>query len=89
MEVCIYKSCIMVDCCKEPLLKGRLSTLHLLVLTSLNQLIYTLNAVNITYLCYKTSYPHEEVNSTEPSLKLVLPDCCFIVKHAQHSSKRV
>jgi hypothetical protein len=44
---------------------GRLSTVDLLVLTSLDQLLFILKIV-FTFF-YKTSYLNEEVNGIEPS----------------------
>jgi hypothetical protein len=49
---------------------GRLSTVDLLVLTSLDQLLLI---VDIIYLLYKTSYFNEEVNCTEPSPSVSIP----------------
>ncbi len=48
----------------------RLSTVDLLVLTSLDQLLFY---ENIIFLFYKTSYLNWEVNRTEPSPFLVFP----------------
>jgi hypothetical protein len=47
-------------------------------LNSLYQLVYIssfLNIENIVYFFYKTSYPDEEVNCTEPSPSVSVP--CF------------
>ncbi len=46
---------------REPLLKGRLSTIDLPVLTSLDQLFFN---ENVIYLFYKTGYLNEEVKCT-------------------------
>ncbi len=46
----------------KPYLRGRLSTVDLLVLTCLDQLLFILKI-----LFNKTSYLYEEVNRTEPS----------------------
>ncbi len=50
--------------------RGRFSTIDLLLLTSLDQLLLKLK----TLFTFLTGYPNEEVNSTEPSLQLVFPD---------------
>ncbi len=47
----------------KPYWRGRLSTVDLLVLTSLHQLLFIL--IIFFYLCYTTSYLNEEVNCTE------------------------
>ncbi len=64
---------------REPLLKGRLSTFDLLVLTSLDQLLLTLQTL------HKTSYLNEEVNCTEPFLSVSAPgyrlDFLSLVSH--------
>ncbi len=52
-------------CAWKSNLRGRLSTVDLLILTSLDPLIFILN------LFYKTRYLNEEVNSSEPSPQLV------------------
>ncbi len=44
--------------------RGRLPTVNLLVLTSLNQLLFI---IKILFTFHKTSYLNEEVNFTEPS----------------------
>ncbi len=49
---------------------GRISTIDLLVLTNLDQLILVLN---IFFLFYKTSYLNKEVNCTEPSTSERVP----------------
>jgi hypothetical protein len=54
-----------MDEARESLLRGRLSTVDLLVLTSLDQFF--------DLLFYKTSYLNEEVNCTEPSLSVSVP----------------
>ncbi len=51
----------------------RLSTVDLLVLTSLEQLIFILEFGNIMYLFCKASYNNEEVNCTEPSPPVRVP----------------
>ncbi len=51
-------------CSGKPYWKGRLSTVDLLVLASLDQLIFYWKYY---LLFYKTSYLNEEVNCTEPS----------------------
>ncbi len=51
--------------------RGRLSTVDLLVLTSLDQLLFAV--MIFFYLCYKTSYLNEEVNCTEPSPSVSVP----------------
>jgi hypothetical protein len=56
---------------REPLLKGRLSTVDLLVLTSLDQLLLIVQTHYLHF--YKTSYPNEEVNCTEPSPSVSVP----------------
>ncbi len=57
--------------------RGRLRTVDLFVLTSLDQLIFGIE--NINYLLYKTSYLNEEVNCTEPSLQLEFPGSVITV----------
>jgi hypothetical protein len=52
---------------------GRLSTVDLLVLTSLDQLLFTLQT--LLTLFYKTSYLNKESNRTEPSPPISVP--CF------------
>jgi len=49
-------------------IRGRLCTVHLLVLTSLDQLLFTLK---LYFSFYKTTYLNEEVNRTEPSFPSV------------------
>ncbi len=56
----------------SPYWKGRLSTVDLLVLTSLDQLLLI---VNHYLLFYKTSYLNGEVNCTLPSTK------CSVIKN--------
>ncbi len=51
---------------------GRLSTVDLLALTSLYQLVFILKI--LFFLFYKTSYLNEEVNCPELSPQLVFPD---------------
>ncbi len=48
----------------------RISTVHLLMLTNLDRLIFTMK---IFHLCYKTRYLNEEVNCTEPSPSVSIP----------------
>ncbi len=55
---------------REPLLKGRISTIDLLVLTSLDQLLLKLQAL-LTF--YETRYLNEEVNCAEPSPSVSVP----------------
>jgi hypothetical protein len=55
---------------KEPLLKGRLSAVDLLVLTSLDQLLLVLLSL---FTFYKTSHLNEELNCTEPSPSASIP----------------
>jgi hypothetical protein len=54
----------------NPCCRGRLSTVDLLVLTSLDQLLFYWK-----YLTFfqKTSYPNQEVNGTEPSPSVSIP----------------
>jgi hypothetical protein len=56
---------------REALLKGSLSTIDLLVLTSFDQLLLLLK-ISFNFF-YETSYVNEEVNGTEPSRLLVFP----------------
>ncbi len=49
---------------REALLKGRISTVDLHVLTGLDHLLFKLNLV---YLFYKITHLNEEVNRTDPS----------------------
>jgi hypothetical protein len=49
---------------------GRLSTIHLLAQTSLDQLRLILKTF---FTFYKTSYLNEEVNRTEPSPSVSIP----------------
>jgi len=56
---------------REPLLKGRLSTVDFFVLTSLDELLLILQELFDFF--YKTSYLNEEVNSTEPSPSVSVP----------------
>jgi hypothetical protein len=65
---------------REVLLKGRVSTVHLLVLTSLDQLIFILKIL-LAYFT-KTSYLNEEVNCIEPSPLVSIP--WFIMSHPIH-----
>jgi len=51
-------------------LRGRLSTVYLLILTSLDQLFFIEKNI---YVLYKTSYFNDEVKCTEPSPQLVFP----------------
>jgi hypothetical protein len=55
---------------KEAFLKGRLSTVELLVLTSLEQLLLTLRTV---FTFYKTSYLNEKVKGTGSSPTVSTP----------------
>jgi hypothetical protein len=50
---------------------GRLNTIDLLLLTSLDQLIFMLKI--LFQFFYKTSYLNEEVNCTEPSPSVSIP----------------
>jgi hypothetical protein len=56
---------------REVLLKGRLSTVDLLVLTSFDQLLFILKI--LFNLFSKISYLNEEANSTEPSPSVRIP----------------
>ncbi len=49
----------------------RPSTVDLLVLTGLDQLLFYIEGIN--YLCYQTSDLNEEVNCTEPSPSVSVP----------------
>ncbi len=62
---------------------GRLSTVGLLVLTSWDQLIFTLKIL-FSFL-YKTSYLNEEINCTEPSLLVSIP-CPNLLTNVRLSS---
>ncbi len=55
----------------KPYWGGRLSTVDLLVLTSLDQLLLIIKF--LFHLCYKTSYLNEEVNCTVPSPSVSFP----------------
>ncbi len=55
---------------REPFLKGKASTVDLLVLTGLDQLPLKLQ---ILLLSYTTSFLNEEVNRTEPSPSVSVP----------------
>jgi len=57
-----------VTCIREPLLKGKLSTVDLLALTGLD-LMLLIFATLFTFFP-KTSYLNQEVNCTEPSLSV-------------------
>ncbi len=60
---------------REALLKGRISTADLLVLTSLDQLFFKLK------LFFKTTYLNSEVDCTEPSPSVRVPcwdPCCHL-----------
>ncbi len=66
---------------REALLTGRLSTIDLLVLKSLDLLLLTIKNY---LLYYKTSYLNKEVNRTEPSPSvstpcLLDPDACTTI----------
>jgi hypothetical protein len=50
------------------IIQGRLSTVNLLVLTSLDQLVFILKI-----FFYNTSYLNEEVTCTEPSASVSVP----------------
>jgi len=54
----------------NPYGRGRLSTVDLLVLTSLDKLLFILKYY---FPFYKTSYLNEEVNCTEPSPSVSVP----------------
>jgi hypothetical protein len=54
----------------NPYLRGRLSTVDSLVITSLDQLLVILNTL---FTFYKTRYLNEEVSSTEPSPLVDVP----------------
>jgi len=56
-------------------LKGRLSTVNFLVLTSLDQLIFIMK-IFFTFVC-KTSYLNKEVNRTEPFPSVSVPGTAF------------
>jgi hypothetical protein len=56
---------------RETLLKGRLSTVDLLVRTCLNQVHFYIE--NVIYIFNKTSYFNEEVNRTDPSPSVSIP----------------
>jgi hypothetical protein len=58
---------------REILLRGRLSTINLLELTSLDELVYKFKFKLFIFLFFKTSYLNEEVNCTELSPQLVFP----------------
>jgi len=51
--------------------RGRLSTVDLLVLTSLDQILILLEIL-FTFF-YKTSYPTEEINCTQPAPSVSIP----------------
>jgi hypothetical protein len=55
--------------CRKSLLKKRLRTIDLLVLTSLVKLLL----IQQTIFFYKTSYHNEEFNCTEPSRSVSVP----------------
>ncbi len=56
---------------REPFLMGRLSTVGLLLLTSFDDLLFTLKILFIFF--YKTSYLNEEIYCTEPSPPVSFP----------------
>ncbi len=67
------------------LTKGEmLSTVDLLVLTTLDQLLLTLKA-----FFYKTSYPNSVVNRTEHSLQFVIPGLTLITENNFFSSSKI
>jgi hypothetical protein len=51
--------------------RGRISTVDLLVLTSLDKLLFTQKI--LLFFFYKTSYSNKEVNRTEPSPSVSAP----------------
>ncbi len=55
---------------EKPYRMGRISTVDLLVLTSLNELLFKLK---LNFLFYKATYLNEEVNCTEPSPSVRVP----------------
>ncbi len=55
--------------------RGRLSTVDLRVLASLNQLLFYIEIIIILF--YKTSYLNEEINCTEPSPLVSIPCLLF------------
>jgi hypothetical protein len=65
---------IMILLPRKAYRRGWLNTVGLLVLTSLDQLLFY--DENIIYLCYKTSYINEEVKCTEhsPSVRILCRD---------------
>jgi len=62
--------------------KGIFNTVDLLVLTSLDRLLFTLK------ICYKTIYLNLEVNCTEPSPSVSVPCSCFFVAQASKYKHR-
>jgi len=60
---------------REPLLRGRISTLDLLVLTCLDQLLLIMKILFFSF--YKTNYLNEEVNCTylPPSVRVPWAEC--------------
>jgi hypothetical protein len=54
--------------------RGRLGTVDLLVLTSIDKFLFILK--KICYHIYKTSYLYEEVNCTKPSPSVSI-SCCY------------
>ncbi len=60
--------------------RGRFSTVDLLALTSLNQLLFTLKIYIVLF--YKTTNLSEEMNCTEPSPSIRVP--CFNVLQCVH-----
>ncbi len=64
---------LQISIYREPLLKGKFSTVDLLVLTSSDQLLLRLKTL-FTFI--QNNYPYEEVNCTEPPPSVSVP--CYI-----------
>jgi hypothetical protein len=71
------------SCTREPLLKGKISMVDLLVLTSFRAGLFHIE--NIVYLCSKKWYFEEEVNCTEPSISVSVP-CMYGLKSLKTES---
>ncbi len=70
LKIVLSEEAVTVRYCgREVLLKGRLSTVNLLIVTNLDQHFLII----IFFLFYKISYLNEEVNCTEPSPSVRVP----------------
>ncbi len=66
-----------VHLAREPLLKGRHSTVDLLTHTSLDQLLLVAQTL---FTIYKASYLNKEVNCTEPSPLISVPSLRLLLR---------